>query len=60
MTVSDKIIRATSLSWGVYSYRMHEYTSTDSMIKDGLSILKEKGALVKDDLVVDNERCASR
>ena len=52
MTVSDKIIRATSLSWGVYSFKMHEYSSTDTMIKDGLSILKEKGALAKDDLVV--------
>ncbi|MBU4246183.1 MAG: pyruvate kinase, partial [Nanoarchaeota archaeon] len=52
MTVSDKIIRATSLSWGVYSFRMREYSSTDTMIKDGLSILKEKGALAKGDLIV--------
>jgi len=52
MTVSDRIIRATSLSWGVYSFRMKEYASTDSMIKDGISILKEKGALAKDNLVV--------
>ncbi|VVB60661.1 Pyruvate kinase [uncultured archaeon] len=52
MTTSDKIIRATSLFWGVYSFKMREYSSTDEMIKDGILSLKKKSLIAKDDLVV--------
>lgn len=53
LTPDDKILRTTTLLWGVYAYKIPSgYTSTDVMINDGIELLKQKKAIKSGDTIL--------
>jgi pyruvate kinase len=51
-TKERSLVNQLSLSWGVRAFYYHEEESLDEIFKDQIEILKERGFLQKDDVIV--------
>lgn len=53
LTPDAKILRTTSLMWGVFAHKIAAgYKSTDIMVNDGIELLKDKNILKSGDMVI--------
>jgi len=51
-TKERSLVNQLSLSWGVRAFFYHEEESLDDIFNDQIEILKERGFLQKDDVII--------